>query len=729
MRLLTLLVIVGSIFCVPALGKDYTVSIDGNDNNPGTGDKPFLTIAKAASIMRAGDTCYIRPGIYRESVALNRSGNEGKPISFVGAVDDRGNSLVTIDGTDALSTNWKKTEVNGISVYSVALSQPTVQVFHNRQMMTEARWPDQPFSRIWDRTTWAKGEMGGYKGKMISSDIAATNIDWTGAMAVLNVGHQFKTWVREVRGHAAGSKEFTYILKERMGNGKEDGPTWGDDRFYLIGKIETLTSPGEWFYDESQKRLLFYPPDGNRPKTGEVEVKVRNYGMSGNGVQHLLVSGIRFFGCTFNFKDTNHLMIENCHVLYPNYSRLLNATLASEDKREEVLTEISGSFNKLSRLWIAYGNTAGIRIAGSDNQIENSVIHDICWNGNINYPGLMVSGKSGELCNSRVSNCTIFNSGNVGILYRNRNNVIEYNHVYNTGLACKDIAAIHTGSPEAAGSVVCYNWVHDSMGKGIRGDDQTRELTFHHNVVWNCDEGMILKGDFNKCYNNTILGDNGHGCLIIPTRPEPQKWWAKHAFLDVQNANSVFRDNLVEVVVYRHDPLPDGSGITNNRELAGQPQMQELIQRASEMVFVPTGDVGAYVSGEPNWSAGADWEPPAIGINITINAEVARSWELPAARSTQKSIPLPRKIRESGLNPVSKSQLQILFDTCWTPQEIADRKDAIQKRNSYSEDSSEFKKLNELVVKLHQQANTRLEERAGEVLAGSEMTLFYEIVK
>lgn len=721
-------ILVACLFCPFMWAAEYTVSLSGDDYSPGTAAKPFQTIGRAVKSLKPGDTCYIRKGRYRESIQLELSGESNRPIRIIGEQDEAGNPLVILDGTETVKSKWRQVSVNGIEAFAVNLDQLPSQVFHKGRMMTEARWPDQRFEQIWDRSTWAKGDPGGYKGKMYSSDIAATGIDWTGALAVLNVGHQFKTWVRKIDEHGAGSDEFTYTLTERMSNGKEDGPTWGDDRFYLIGKIEAFTSPGEWFHDEENRRLLFIPPDGQKPGPGDVSIKVRDHGMTGRAVKHVEISGLQFFGCTFQFEESHDLVIENCHILYPNYSRLLNATLEPADRRREVLTEVSGSGNTMRRLWIAYGNTAGIRISGHANVLEDSVIHDICWNGNINYPGVMVSGTTGEPCESRISRCTIYNSGNVGILYRNRKNIIEYNHVYNTGLACKDIAAIHTGSPEAAGSVTHHNWVHDSMGKGIRGDDQTRNLTFHHNVIWNCDEGMILKGDFNKCTNNTILGEDGHGCLIIPTRAEPRKWWAKHEFLDVQNANSEFSDNLVEVISYRHDPLPGNDRITNNHELAGKAVLGELILQAETKQFAPIGKVGAYVEGEPVWTAGASWQPPSLGIQIEIKAEVARSWQLATASGKQASIPLPRKIRESLLSEVSKSKLQQLFDSCWTRDEVAMRRAAIQVRNNSSEGSTEYRQQDELVRQLHRQANVRLEERAGEVLSGSELAYFLEVI-
>ena len=82
--------------------KDYYVSPDGADKNPGTRDKPFKTIHKAADIMVAGDTCYVRGGTYRETVKVKNSGTEEEPISFVAWPKE----TVTISGLEPVKTNW-----------------------------------------------------------------------------------------------------------------------------------------------------------------------------------------------------------------------------------------------------------------------------------------------------------------------------------------------------------------------------------------------------------------------------------------------------------------------------------------------------------------------------------------------------------------------------------------------------------------------------------------------
>ncbi|MDB6016307.1 MAG: Polysaccharide lyase, family, partial [Pedosphaera sp.] len=67
--------------CLSALAvqTQFYVATNGVDTNAGTLAQPFLTISKAASVMVAGDTCFIRGGTYRETVTPASSGSAGAP--------------------------------------------------------------------------------------------------------------------------------------------------------------------------------------------------------------------------------------------------------------------------------------------------------------------------------------------------------------------------------------------------------------------------------------------------------------------------------------------------------------------------------------------------------------------------------------------------------------------------------------------------------------------------
>ena len=88
--------------------------------------------------MVAGDTCFIRDGVYHETLAPSRSGISSAPITF-GAYS---NEVVTLDGADAV-TGWTFLS-NGIYQASVNwdLGEGCNQVFVDGAMMHEAQYPD-----------------------------------------------------------------------------------------------------------------------------------------------------------------------------------------------------------------------------------------------------------------------------------------------------------------------------------------------------------------------------------------------------------------------------------------------------------------------------------------------------------------------------------------------------------------------------------------------------------
>ena len=47
-----------------SFGAVYYVATDGNDGNAGSKDKPFATLNKANAVVHAGDTVWVRGGVY-----------------------------------------------------------------------------------------------------------------------------------------------------------------------------------------------------------------------------------------------------------------------------------------------------------------------------------------------------------------------------------------------------------------------------------------------------------------------------------------------------------------------------------------------------------------------------------------------------------------------------------------------------------------------------------------
>lgn len=551
----------------------YYVSPDGDDATPGTQEQPFLTIQHAADTARPGDTCIVRGGTYRETVRVRTSGEPGRPIRFIAASGE----VVTLSGADPVDGPW---EVYRGSIYRTPLTETPQQVFVDGAVMVEARWPNCSMDDLWDRDTWASSTRGSSYGRMVDPALAETGINWTGATAVLNVAHEFFTWTRTVREHAAGAVSFSYdrdMGKDVTRCADITGP-WEDDRYYLAGPLAALDSPAEWAHDELAGALYLWAPRGERP--ARVEAKRRDYAFEIEEARHVEIAGFQFFACSFRFDRCDFGLVEDCDLRFPTFSRQL--TELASPPRHSARTYMAGAHNTIRGCTIAFASGSGVVMVGPYATVENNLIHDVCWSGSLLYSGIkteyladdqpnapgstlvrspvMDTGMESQRERERwdrlparqpgalVSRNTVFNCGNTCIWTDGYlGAVVELNHVFHGGLQCKDASLLYTHLPVVEGSVFRFNWVHGnrspSFGLGIRGDDQTRGLTVHHNVVWDCpDRGIVVKGDHIGIFHNTVFA-----CptpIEVQRYGEPRKPWRNQwPLIEPQNPHTVVVNN------------------------------------------------------------------------------------------------------------------------------------------------------------------------------------------
>lgn len=100
-----------SLISILAYGKEYHVSVKGNDNNNGSENAPFRTIGKAAGYACPGDVITVHAGTYREWVNPPRGGeSDDRRIIYRAAPGER----VEIKGSEQI-TGWvKEKEKEGV---------------------------------------------------------------------------------------------------------------------------------------------------------------------------------------------------------------------------------------------------------------------------------------------------------------------------------------------------------------------------------------------------------------------------------------------------------------------------------------------------------------------------------------------------------------------------------------------------------------------------------------
>lgn len=92
--------------CCIVQGREYHVSVKGDDNNTGTAEAPFRTINRAVYYAWPGDVITVHAGTYREWVDPLRGGtDDANRIVYRAAPGEK----VEIKGSEIV-TGWTKTE-------------------------------------------------------------------------------------------------------------------------------------------------------------------------------------------------------------------------------------------------------------------------------------------------------------------------------------------------------------------------------------------------------------------------------------------------------------------------------------------------------------------------------------------------------------------------------------------------------------------------------------------
>ena len=90
-------------FTAHAFGASYTVAPGGDDRGAGSETAPWRTIQQAVNRAGPGDTVWVRTGIYRERIVMERGGTKERPLVLSAAPGAR----VVVTGADPLE-EWQR---------------------------------------------------------------------------------------------------------------------------------------------------------------------------------------------------------------------------------------------------------------------------------------------------------------------------------------------------------------------------------------------------------------------------------------------------------------------------------------------------------------------------------------------------------------------------------------------------------------------------------------------
>lgn len=639
-------------------GTSYYVAPNGDDANPGSIERPFATIQHGASRLEAGDVLYVRGGRYHESVRLDGlNGRAGEPIRIRAYPGES----VLLDGSVRISTEWSRHEG---AIFRARLDQDVWQLFVGDETMISARWPNARWEdgSIWDQErTWAHQASESTYGRMVNDpefqDLAGAGVDFTDAIVILNIG-AWNTFATRVTSHERGSGSFTYPtdLWERLARDDYWELRRDHSWYFLEGSLEMLDAPGEWVYQPASKSLYFWPPDGNAPDGLEIRGKVLTYALQIDNSSHVVIEGLDFFAATFRIGSSHHVTVQDATLKYPSYSRrMLGITGIPE------VTVVEGSDNTIRNCTFAYTDGEALVIEGERNLIENNYFHDI--NYSAVGPAVTIDSNLGTETVFRRN--TVHRGGASVGLRAGPRNVIEYNDIYDIGHLQGDGALIQLSPANQPGTVIRYNWLHESAQAsrfidpkyGLRFDGSfigylagervhPHSGTVHHNVVWGT-RSLYIKGDSHGVFHNLSF-DNVRSDIAVrsgvgnPVPRNPLEGFEYPGYgpgIDhpEENDGTVTRNNLAGEISSKLGAPSLGLPGRHSNNWAGDVRTQ--LRDPDHLDFRPRPesrliDAGFYVDGITGEPVGA---APDIG---PYEAGADRYW-IPGMKRGNASTPIP----------------------------------------------------------------------------------------
>ena len=311
--------IVLAALLTPTMAADYYVSPQGDDQNPGTKDKPFATLGQAQDTIRSGReadrepvTVHLREGTYYLNQALvftpSDSGTKDAPLAFAAFANER----PTISGAVLLDgLTWKRHE-NGILKTSVPSERVKGlerfdQLFVNGKLQPLARYPNydpqaQYFNGVADdaispeRASRWEDSAGGY--------LFAMHRSMWGDMSFRITGKNDKNEV-QIEGGWQNNRPTAPHAKRR----------------FVENIFEELDAPGEWFYDTQAETLYFLPPSDLDLSQARIEAAGLRHLVEFRGSEAAPVTDVSFRGVRFThslrtFLDTREPLLRSDWCIY-----------------------------------------------------------------------------------------------------------------------------------------------------------------------------------------------------------------------------------------------------------------------------------------------------------------------------------------------------------------------------------------------------------------------------
>ncbi|MEI6521346.1 MAG: right-handed parallel beta-helix repeat-containing protein, partial [bacterium] len=537
---------------IPAFksAKEYFVSVDGSDNNPGTKEKPFKTIEKARDAIRGdlaiinampkgGFAITIMPGEYPikdtfsligskdsgtiESPIIYRAQKKGTVV-FYGGSRLSGFKLVTDEkiltrlpeesrgkvyqcDLKALGiTDYGELKVRGMGQPP---SPPTLELFFNGKPMTLSRWPNVGFVKI---KKLVEPGAKGIKPSVIEYD-SPRHERWTKAEDLWLFGYFKWLWADATIKVASIDTTAKTLTTAEAYNYGGDGMNDGQGIiYYAFNLLEEIDTPGEWYLDRANGILYLWPPSD--PAQAVVEIGQLSVPM----ISMDKVANVQIEGITFDLSRYNGIIMkdcENCLIAGAVVKRFAGNGITINGGKQCGI--ISSDINTIGRraTEVIGGNRAALTPGG--HFVENCRIYDFGRIDRTYTPAIQLEGVGNRAAHNEMYNCP-----SSVMRIEGNDHIIEYNVVHDAVQESDDQGSMELwGNPTYRGVIFRYNkfsniGITDTRKAvngqaAIRFDDAISGMQVYGNIFYRSSGGIFgavqINGGRDNIIDNNIFAE------------------------------------------------------------------------------------------------------------------------------------------------------------------------------------------------------------------------------
>jgi len=538
-----------------ATAADFHVAPGGKDDQPGTADKPFATIARAQQAARKVNgervTVHLHDGTYELDAPLTFTGEDAgtadHPVTYRAAA---GQSPILSGGRRI--TGW---QVDDAGVWHVTLDAVKNgqwafnELFVGGERATRARFPNESYLRVEKvgedkRTnfTYNEGDLPKL-GSVEGLELVFLH-DWSISRVLIASIDPASRTVKTA--HNVGPSAPHYRMDHY-----EKHP-----RYFIENHAALLDAPGEWYLDTKTGRLSYKPREGQSPeKVAVVAPKLSKLitvqGAADKPVEHLHFENLTLQHCAYHFGPRYAAGQAAFHEEVESGGGLrvpTDAAITIDHARHLRLAGLSIAHVGGSGLWVHQNahhidildahvhDTGGNGLMIGQTKDESPTSHIAVTDSVVEHVGKRFYGSIGIWIGMtqhvRVKHNHVRHTPYTGISIGWRwndsdssagNNTIAHNHIHHNMQILSDGGGIYTLGRQP-GSKLAFNVIHDiplnagrAESNGMFLDQGTSNFWIAHNVIYNTDRAPLR-------FHQAKLNTSQNNVLVVPTDQPPYRY-------------------------------------------------------------------------------------------------------------------------------------------------------------------------------------------------------------